>query len=490
VKTIEVFALNRFGRFISLSVASLLLCLTLAGCGGDSPWRYSPGVPKTPTALTAIPGNGQVSLSWTPATGATSASIFYNIYYGTAPVSAQGGNVTKIARVSGSSTIVTGLSNNVTYYFAVTAETSSGESPFSDQTVVAPSVPGVFLQSNLEGTWYFNALVSGPEARWMRGSATIDSTGKVVIASFLDSAGNSVAPAGVLGTFTVQPDGSVSQQDLASTFHGTLSENQFRDTLVGTATFGSSRLLAILQKRVPGITYTASDIKGTGKLVAGPLDYVYHQLSSGVNKEWEVASCQVGQDQSVTYLAINAPSTRQLPGAGNKVSTLSITADGLVTETPLAGALPQPAALLSNAVMSPDKMTIVGTATDAGGAYVLRIIQLVHPPSVLLTSSSYLAADLAGTYAFHDLSAASISSWAYGKLSIDGSGVLGVTSFLDSNGSSALPTPFTLSMDQAGSLIRAGDPFYSGKLSYFKDMMVTTGTDSGGAYRLSVALKR
>jgi hypothetical protein len=270
-----------------------------------------------------------------------------------------------------------------------------------------------------------------------------------------------------------------------------LSANQFRDILVGTASFsGTSRLIAILQKRVPGITYTSNDIKGTGKLVAGPLTFFYNQLSSGADQEWEYATGQVGQDLAVTYLTISAPTARQLPGGGNKVVTLAITPDGIVTETPIAGVLPQPTALMTRGVMSADKMTIVGTATDTSGAFVLRIIQFIHPPSVALTPSTYTLADLAGSYGFHDLANGAAPLWAYGGLVINPSGAASFTAYSDSSGSATLPGAFSLSLDQQGILTNSADPSFNGKLSYFKDMVVATRTVSPGVYSLGIDLKR
>jgi hypothetical protein len=263
--------------------------------------------------------------------------------------------------------------------------------------------------------------------------------------------------------------------------------------LVGTASFGgvTSRMIVILQKRVPGITYSSSDIKGTGQLVAGPLPFVYHQLASGADQEWEYATGQVGQDQTVKYLSINAPTPPPLPGAGTKkVVTLSITSDGIVTETPIAAGLPQPTALITWGVMSADKMTIVGTATDTSGAFILRIIQFIHPPSIALTPSTYTLADLAGAYDFHDLVNGTTPLWAYGNLTIDVSGAAAYATYLDSSGSTALPGAFTLSLDQQGTLTISGDTSYNAQFSYFNDMFVATRTDSPGVYSLNIALKR
>ena len=463
----------------------MLLCLLLGGCG-SSPWRYSPGNPDTPAGLTATAGNGQVALSWAAAGNAAA----YDVYYSTSPGVGKSGGV-EIANVSGTSTIVTGLTNNVTYYFTVAAVNTTAESTLSSEVAATPSIPSPFLQADLQGTWYFNALVSGANAGWLRGTAAVDGSGNVSVTSFLDSAGNMTAPADLFTAMTIRPDGTVTQSGAAASFHGVLSAGQYRDLLAGSGTRGgTSPMILIMQKRVPGISYDVNDIKGTGRLVAGPLPFVYHQLSSGASGEWEYAAGQIGQDQSESYASINGPTPRQLPAGGNKVASIAVTADGIVTESPLAGALPQPAALLTRGVMSADKMTIVGTATDAGGVYLLRIIQFVHPPSIVLTPVNYTLAQLAGTYAVHTLAGLPSPLWANGTLAIDGAGIASAVSYLDSTGSTALPGPVALSMDPEGTVTNSADPSYHGKLSYFDDLLVATRTGASGSYSLSLMLKR
>jgi hypothetical protein len=464
---------------------TVVFSLLLAACGDNSVTRYDPGVAVKPVGVSVTSGNGQVSISWTP----TAKAAAYNIYYATSP----GVTVATANRkqVTTSSYILPGLSNDLTYYFAVTAVNSSGESPLSDELAVVPSQPGPFLQSDLQGTWRFNALVSGAGAKWMRGTVGIDATGSVTVSSFLDSSGNTVAPSDLFTTMILLPNGTVLQSGAAAGFHGTLSANQFKDTLVGVAGTGAgSRLMAILQKQVAGVTFSSSDIKGTGKALAGPLSFVYHQLSSGANQEWEYAGGQVGQDQSATYLSIQAPTARQLPGAGNKATTFAIAADGMVTETAIAGILPQPLALLSRGVMSADKMTVVGTMTDSNGAFVLRVMQMVHPPSIVLSSTSYLPADLAGTYSMHSIRGGAAPLWAYGVFAVDPAGAGSFSSYLNSSGALTAPAPFALSLDQQGATGNAADLSYHGTLSYFKDLMVSTRTDAAGGSALEIALKR
>ncbi len=103
-------------------------------------WTYTttttaPTAPPAPTGVAATPGNGQVGLSWNTTAGATS----YNIKYGTAP-----GNYTStISGVTSTSASIPSLTNGTTYYFAVTAVNSTGESLNSAEVNAAPAAPAL-----------------------------------------------------------------------------------------------------------------------------------------------------------------------------------------------------------------------------------------------------------------------------------------------------------------------------------------------------------
>lgn len=97
--------------------------------------------PTAPASLTAAGGTGQVTLSWSSVSNATS----YNLYYATTSgVSKTSG--TKISSVS-SPYLQTGLAAGASYFYVVTAVNSSGESADSPQasasTASAPAVPAV-----------------------------------------------------------------------------------------------------------------------------------------------------------------------------------------------------------------------------------------------------------------------------------------------------------------------------------------------------------
>ena len=91
-------------------------------------------IPPAPTGLTATAGNGQVSLSWSASSGATS----YNVKRATT----NGGPYTTVATSTTTSYTNTGLTNGTTYYFVVSAVNSAGESGNSNQASATPSAGG------------------------------------------------------------------------------------------------------------------------------------------------------------------------------------------------------------------------------------------------------------------------------------------------------------------------------------------------------------
>jgi hypothetical protein len=113
------------------------------------------------TFAVALPPGQSIVLTWSPNTNGNVAS--YNIYYGTASQSytkvVNAGNVT--------STVISGLTPGVTYYFSVTAcDSLGGQSDYSSEvsytvsTVVLPT-PAV-VQITPAPAGQFNLTVSAP----------------------------------------------------------------------------------------------------------------------------------------------------------------------------------------------------------------------------------------------------------------------------------------------------------------------------------------
>ena len=104
------------------------------------PGPFVANPPGAPTNLAATAGDGQVSLSWTAATAATTYQVDY--YEQSAPEA-----VHYKANLAGTSTTVTGLLNNVPYVFSVNAVNGSGTTAGTPATVSATPAPAVTLVS-------------------------------------------------------------------------------------------------------------------------------------------------------------------------------------------------------------------------------------------------------------------------------------------------------------------------------------------------------
>jgi uncharacterized protein (DUF1800 family)/fibronectin type 3 domain-containing protein len=102
------------------------------------------GTPAQVTGLQAAPGNTQVTLSWSAASGAAS----YNIYRGT--VSGGEAAVPVATGVPGLSFVNTGLTNGTKYFYKVAAVNASGVGPISAEVSATPAaavqVPGAVTE--------------------------------------------------------------------------------------------------------------------------------------------------------------------------------------------------------------------------------------------------------------------------------------------------------------------------------------------------------
>lgn len=87
--------------------------------------------PAAPGSLSATAGDGQISLTWTAASGAT----LYNVHRATA----SGGPYTPIQiDWAGTSFTDTGLTNGTPYFYVVTATNAAGEGPASNEASATP----------------------------------------------------------------------------------------------------------------------------------------------------------------------------------------------------------------------------------------------------------------------------------------------------------------------------------------------------------------
>src|SRR5258708_6159843 len=111
-----------------------------------------PVIPPAPTGLTSSPGNGQVNLSWTASSGATS----YKLYRGT---SANGESTTPVMTgITGTNATDTGLTNGTTYFYKVAAVNSAGTSPLSGETSATPLLMPPSAPTNLTASGGFGQV--------------------------------------------------------------------------------------------------------------------------------------------------------------------------------------------------------------------------------------------------------------------------------------------------------------------------------------------
>src|SRR3989338_9962472 len=115
-----------------------------SGVGGSiDPTTTTGSAPSAPTGVSASPGNGQVTITWTSVSDAAS----YNIYSSTESGVTKTIGTTKLTS-DASPYKHTGLTNGTTYYYVVTAVNSFGESSESIQVSETPLTPDTTAPSS------------------------------------------------------------------------------------------------------------------------------------------------------------------------------------------------------------------------------------------------------------------------------------------------------------------------------------------------------
>jgi hypothetical protein len=132
-------------------------------------------VPAAPTALTLMPGIGQIGVSWDAVTDSGVTS--YEIYYHTANDSSQ---AVKYGEVPGTSVVIKGLLHNTIYYVWLRAKNSAGPGFYSapvSGTTLASGVITVGFDGGLTITDGSGTDVSGGFVLGASGSVTLNADG-------------------------------------------------------------------------------------------------------------------------------------------------------------------------------------------------------------------------------------------------------------------------------------------------------------------------
>jgi Fibronectin type III domain len=134
---------------IRLKLLALLVSFLVCACGGGS------GGPASPPAsgIIVVPGNGQVTVSWTP-----DPDVQYWLWYapGSTVTTTTPGHLTRV-NVS-SPYVLTGLTNGATYTFAINGRTGNGAGgPLSATMTSIPRPAGA--------TWTAGTSMGGAEIR-------------------------------------------------------------------------------------------------------------------------------------------------------------------------------------------------------------------------------------------------------------------------------------------------------------------------------------
>jgi fibronectin type 3 domain-containing protein len=152
--------------------------------------------PSTPGGLNAAPGDGKVGLTWAAPSSATSYKI--------KRASSSGGPFTQIATSTFAGYTNVGLQNGTTYYFAVSAVNSGGESANSAAVGAKPVAPSSAVTSVSVSPATASSITSGtlPFKATVQGTTTNKSVTWKVVLGHINASGLYTAPSKA-GTDTV-----------------------------------------------------------------------------------------------------------------------------------------------------------------------------------------------------------------------------------------------------------------------------------------------
>ena len=223
-----------------------------------------------PLSINAVAGDGKVTISWATVSGATS----YTLYWQTTSGVTKGG----ATAATGASTphLHSGLTNGTTYYYAVTASNSAGESPLSVETSATPKKGGSTGHGTISGS------LSGGAYGVVMLENTPANTGVIQIGVYTSDPLGSPAGQPISG-LSVSASGAVTGSLPAGTGAGTYQNTTAAALTAGTYVFtvsGSvSGTITATVKDLPTCTIT-SPTQGSAHLAGKDLKLAWSSTNS------------------------------------------------------------------------------------------------------------------------------------------------------------------------------------------------------------------
>ncbi len=297
--------------------------------------------PAAPTAVTATPGNGLVTLSWTAPAGATS----YLVYRGT---TAGGESTTALATPSTTNYTDNSVTNGTTYYYKVAASNGSCASVNSAEASASPvctppSVPGALTATAGDAQVTLSWVASTPTPSSYTLQRKTGSGG--TYATIASPTVNSYTDTGLTNNATYYYKVSASNGSCSSSYN---TEASATPKAVCSQTAPGSPSAAALGSVQVTLTWTAASVTPTsysigrsttsgtgyttiGSVTGSTLTYTDTDINLAKNTIYYYvitavgSSCTADSTQVSATTACSNPSTPGTPTVTNSAGALTIT---------------------------------------------------------------------------------------------------------------------------------------------------------------------
>jgi len=364
--------------------------------------------PSPPTGLTAVAGNGQVSLSWSPPTSNGGAAIIgYDVFQNGSAVS---------GLVGGTSYTVTGLTNGTTYSFTVDAVNdaqlhSAPSSPASATPVAPVTVPGAPAgltaaagDAQVSLSWQapsadggaaitsYNVYQGGRKAATVTGTgATVKNLANGTTYSFTVTAVNSAGEGPASRAASATPAAAITRPGAPNGLAASPGDGKVALAWSPPKSTGGAAITSynVYQggKRVAGVTGTSATVKN---LANGT---TYSFTVTAVNKAGEgpasgaaSATPTAGASASPSASASASGSASASASASAGASASGLASSSAASATPAGGA----------GASSGASATPAGSASQQSGAAVLTSATKKLPKPLLFTLAALALAAAAG----------------------------------------------------------------------------------------------